>query len=513
MPFELQQGEQVFLPIALHPDEHHPLIITSRRVVQYAALGPFPIAEFEVGKIEHIGRMSKRPLMGLAIVLAILGLILLIVGAGKCCLRPVRRADQGQPRRGGAHGRRPPRRGQERGRRLPFFDKDIQASSLKRKAEKLKKLKEIKPGIPPLTSGLVWGLVSILGAAAAGLIARSLWRKEDFYIFCRSGEQVYTIQVQNSIQENIVLSTLSAAQQRGRHRAEMRPGGAAPPRAVAVGLGLRGAAAPRPRRRAPPPRGAADRRAADDGSMAAPGTDDSENVALARRKGERRLFSFEPYGEAALRRARAEGRFLLLDGAAEWCHWCHVMDETTYLDPEVGRLLRDRFVAIRVDVDERPDLAERYGAWGWPATISSRPDGGGDRQVPRLPPPGSACARSSAASSRRGAAATAAAPAPTDRLGELPAPPRRSAGSRARALADLDAYYDDEQGGWGAPAEGAPRRRTSSSSCGAPPTATRRRCARGRRRSSSSARCSIRCGAASTSTRRTATGSTRTSRS
>ena len=44
------------------------------------------------------------------------------------------------------------------------------------------------------------------------LIARSLWRKEDFYIFCRSAEQVYTIQVQNSLQENIVLSTLSAAQ-------------------------------------------------------------------------------------------------------------------------------------------------------------------------------------------------------------------------------------------------------------------------------------------------------------
>ena len=38
-------------------------------------------------------------------------------------------------------------------------------------------------------------------------------------------------------------------------------------------------------------------------------------------------------------RARAEGRIVLIDGSAEWCHWCHVMDATTYRDPEVRKLL------------------------------------------------------------------------------------------------------------------------------------------------------------------------------
>ena len=73
-------------------------------------------------------------------------------------------------------------------------------------------------------------------------------------------------------------------------------------------------------------------------------------------------------------RAKAEKRFILLDMEAVWCHWCHVMDETTYRDAEVGDELRQRFVAIRVDIDERPDIADRYGDWGWPATILLSPD-------------------------------------------------------------------------------------------------------------------------------------------
>jgi uncharacterized protein len=68
-------------------------------------------------------------------------------------------------------------------------------------------------------------------------------------------------------------------------------------------------------------------------------------------------------------RARAEGRIVLIDGSAEWCHWCHVMDATTYSDPEVQKLLGERFLPVRVDIDERPDFEERYHDWGWPATV------------------------------------------------------------------------------------------------------------------------------------------------
>lgn len=214
MPFELQPGEQVFFPAPFIPTEHNPLIISNRRVVQYAALGPFPIAEFEVGKIEHIGRMSKRPLMPLAIMLAILGLIFFIVGTMKV-LPAVLFAGQGKANPEEAEltddGRLVEGKNSDDDFPTEFGDKEVAAGALKRKAEKLKKLKEIKPGLPPITSGFVFSVLSVLGGIGLGLIARKVWRKEDYYIFCRTGEQVYTIQVASSIQENVVLSTLSAA--------------------------------------------------------------------------------------------------------------------------------------------------------------------------------------------------------------------------------------------------------------------------------------------------------------
>jgi uncharacterized protein YyaL (SSP411 family) len=75
------------------------------------------------------------------------------------------------------------------------------------------------------------------------------------------------------------------------------------------------------------------------------------------------------WSPASFAKAKAQGKLVLLDGAAEWCHWCHVMESTTYNDPKVVALIKDRFLAIRVDVDARPEVAERYGDWGWPATI------------------------------------------------------------------------------------------------------------------------------------------------
>src|SRR5262249_14090709 len=67
--------------------------------------------------------------------------------------------------------------------------------------------------------------------------------------------------------------------------------------------------------------------------------------------------------------ARRENRFVLLDLGAVWCHWCHVMEETTYRDPKVVDLIRRRFVPVRVDQDARPDLSNRYEDYGWPATL------------------------------------------------------------------------------------------------------------------------------------------------
>jgi uncharacterized protein len=74
-------------------------------------------------------------------------------------------------------------------------------------------------------------------------------------------------------------------------------------------------------------------------------------------------------------RAESEKRFVILDLEAVWCHWCHVMEKTTYADPEVGALLASNYLPVRVDQDANPDLSSRYGDWGWPATIIFGPDG------------------------------------------------------------------------------------------------------------------------------------------
>jgi uncharacterized protein len=73
--------------------------------------------------------------------------------------------------------------------------------------------------------------------------------------------------------------------------------------------------------------------------------------------------------------AKREHKFVLLDLEAVWCHWCHVMDETTYRDPAVQKLMADEYIAVKVDQDSRPDLSNRYEDYGWPATVVFGADG------------------------------------------------------------------------------------------------------------------------------------------
>src|SRR5438477_7568855 len=84
---------------------------------------------------------------------------------------------------------------------------------------------------------------------------------------------------------------------------------------------------------------------------------------------------WQPWSDTIFAKARTENRFVLLDLGAVWCHWCHVMDEITYRDPAVIALLRSRYIAVHVDQDARPDLANRYEDYGWPATIVFNTDG------------------------------------------------------------------------------------------------------------------------------------------
>ncbi|HTB81035.1 MAG TPA: DUF255 domain-containing protein [Opitutaceae bacterium] len=85
--------------------------------------------------------------------------------------------------------------------------------------------------------------------------------------------------------------------------------------------------------------------------------------------------AWQPWSDAAFAQAAREHKFVLLDLEAVWCHWCHVMDGTTYRDPQVAALLRSRYITVRVDEDSRPDLSSRYEDYGWPATIVFAADG------------------------------------------------------------------------------------------------------------------------------------------
>src|SRR4051812_26809268 len=81
------------------------------------------------------------------------------------------------------------------------------------------------------------------------------------------------------------------------------------------------------------------------------------------------------WGDDLFTRAATEKRFVILDLEAVWCHWCHMMEKTTYANPEVQSLLASNYLPVRVDQDANPDLSSRYGDWGWPATIVFGPDG------------------------------------------------------------------------------------------------------------------------------------------
>ena len=70
--------------------------------------------------------------------------------------------------------------------------------------------------------------------------------------------------------------------------------------------------------------------------------------------------NWHPWSATAFEAARSSGRPILLSISAVWCHWCHVMDETTYSHPGIIDLINREYVPIRVDNDVRPDINQRY---------------------------------------------------------------------------------------------------------------------------------------------------------
>ena len=96
--------------------------------------------------------------------------------------------------------------------------------------------------------------------------------------------------------------------------------------------------------------------------------------------------NWREWGKEAFEDARRREKPLLLSISATWCHWCHVMDEKTYSDPQVVERINRDFIPVRVDADRRPDIDRRYNMGGWPTTAFLAPDGSLIAGATYLPP-------------------------------------------------------------------------------------------------------------------------------
>ncbi|PRQ10032.1 DUF255 domain-containing protein [Enhygromyxa salina] len=154
------------------------------------------------------------------------------------------------------------------------------------------------------------------------------------------------------------------------------------------------------------------------------------------------------WSPASFERAAQQDKLILINVVATWCHWCHVMDEVTYGDPEVAALLAEHFVVIRVDSDARPDISERYRAWGWPATalLSPRAEPVLNLRGYRDPQVFAALLRELIAEHERGELHRRDDPRET----RVSTPVDQDLDRiRAKATAQLDRYFDVNGLGWG----------------------------------------------------------------
>ena len=162
---------------------------------------------------------------------------------------------------------------------------------------------------------------------------------------------------------------------------------------------------------------------------------------------------WQPWSAEAFERARAEDKPILLAISAVWCHWCHVMDETSYSSQHVIDLVNSEYVPVRVDNDVRPDINQRYNMGGWPTTAFLTPQGDVLTGATYLPPDQMADALTRVASyyrtrkpeivaavleGRRRAGATVAASAG-----------RLDPGLVDRILGSVETAYDQQYGGFG----------------------------------------------------------------
>ncbi len=89
-----------------------------------------------------------------------------------------------------------------------------------------------------------------------------------------------------------------------------------------------------------------------------------------------------PWGEEAIREARRRDVPIFLSVGYSTCYWCHVMERESFEDPAIGALMSERFVCVKVDREERPDVDHLYmtavqvltGRGGWPMSVFIEPE-------------------------------------------------------------------------------------------------------------------------------------------
>jgi len=93
--------------------------------------------------------------------------------------------------------------------------------------------------------------------------------------------------------------------------------------------------------------------------------------------------NWNPWNETSLNQAKKENKLLLISVGYAACHWCHVMEHESFEDTLVAKTMNSKFINIKVDREERPDVDQVYmnavqlmtGSGGWPLNVIALPDG------------------------------------------------------------------------------------------------------------------------------------------
>ena len=92
---------------------------------------------------------------------------------------------------------------------------------------------------------------------------------------------------------------------------------------------------------------------------------------------------WRPWGQEALDEAKETNKLVLVSIGYSSCHWCHVMEEETFENDSIAKLMNENFINIKVDREERPDVDQVYmtavqlmqGNGGWPLNVITLPNG------------------------------------------------------------------------------------------------------------------------------------------